>query len=72
MTITTLSYIHSMLKENYEKKRMHAKWQRELWLTAKENGAANATEQGEIYDNLRRAENEAYDALQDFLAHDFR
>ena len=74
MTFTTLSYIHSLLTDDVEKRELQAKWNRELWLSEEEKdpNSTKALELNETYNKLRAEYNTAYDALQDFLTHEFR
>lgn len=71
MRIATLSYIHALLIEDEEKKRLAAKWQRERWLEAVDQDAPNQVELNEIYIHLRDDHSKAYDALQEFVAHEW-
>ena len=73
MTITTLTYIHSMLQEAVEKKRLQAKWSKELWLTEEEKdpNSGKSLELHETYILLKAEYDTAYNALQDLLTHEF-
>ena len=71
MTIETLRYIHDLLIENEAKAKRAAKMAREAWAKAEEEDALNQDELSTLYHSLRKAENAAFDVLQDFAAHEW-
>ena len=71
MKIETLRHIHDLLIEDEKRTKQAAKIAREAWAKAEEEEAPNQDYLAETYRSLRNLENAAFDALQDFAAHEW-
>ena len=73
MTLKTLNYIQNLLDEDYQKKGLKAKWAKDFWLDEEEKNpdSDKSMELHDDYDKLRAERDEAYEALQDFMNHDW-
>lgn len=66
MTVTTLTYIHNLLKEEANKREMALKWIRESYVKAMDDEQPNVKTLEEQKEVARIKFNEANDALRDF------
>lgn len=66
MKLKTLNYIHNLLLENEAKTLKAKQMTYEALCKAEEDGADNFESLRQVYDRMRQAYNEAFDARVDF------